>query len=156
VARSDVALLILRLAGFGLLVVHGWSKLVALAGGDTRFAEGIGQLGFPAPLVFAWAAALAESLGGLLVGVGLLTRFAAPACAFTMLVAAFGRHRAHLHFLAWLGLRPASEEARKAWGNPELALLYLIVFIALAFLGSGRISLDHVLGTRGKGSGKKR
>jgi putative oxidoreductase len=154
-ARSDIALLVLRLTGFGLLFGHGWSKLVAVAGGDTRFAEGLGQLGFPAPMAFAWAAALAESLGGLLVGLGLFTRFAAPVCAFTMAVAAFGRHQAHQHLLVSLGVRSASEDTLKAWGNPELALLYLSAFVAIALLGAGRVSLDHLLGGRGRAPKKR-
>jgi len=154
-ARNDIALLLLRLSGFGLLCIHGWGKLVALAGGDTRFADGLGQLGLPVPLAFAWAAALAETLGGLLVGLGLFTRFAAPACAITMAVAAFGRHQAHQHLLVRLGLRSASEDTLKAWGNPELALLYLACFVAVALMGAGRFSLDHALGGKGRGAKKR-
>jgi putative oxidoreductase len=154
-ARTDLALLVLRLPGFGLLCMHGWSKLVALAAGDTRFADGLGQMGLPAPLAFAWAAALAETLGGLLVGLGLFSRFAAPVCAITMAVAAFGRHQFHQHLLVAVGLRSASEEALKAWGNPELALLYLVCFLAVALMGAGRFSLDHALGGKGRGPKKR-
>ena len=150
-ARSDIALLGLRLAGFGLLFIHGWGKLVALAGGQAGFVDSVARLGFPAPMVFAWAAALGETLGGLLVGLGLFTRFAAPVCAFTMAVAAFAQHHAHQHLLVKLHLRSASEETLKGWGNPEMALLYLACFLAVALLGAGRYSLDHLLGTRGKG-----
>ena len=154
-ARHDIALLILRLAGFGLLFAHGWGKLVALAGGDARFVEGVGKLGFPMPLAFAWAAALAETLAALLVGLGLFTRAAASLCAFTMLVAAFGRHQAHQHLMVKLGMRSAGDEALQAWGNPELALLYLAVFVAIALLGAGRFSLDHAMGGRGRAPKKR-
>jgi len=68
--------------------------------------QGVANLGFPAPALFAWAAALAEFLGGLLVFLGLGTRVAAAFAAFTMVVAGFARHKAHLHFAAWLGLVP--------------------------------------------------
>jgi putative oxidoreductase len=154
-ARADVALFILRLSGFGLLVVHGWGKLVSLAGGNTGFADAVGRLGFPMPLAFAWAAALGETLGGLLVGLGLFTRFAAPVCAFTMAVAAFAMHQAHKHLLVKLGLLSASPETVKAWGSPEMALLYLACFVAVALLGAGRFSLDHLLGARGRAPKKR-
>jgi putative oxidoreductase len=152
--RTDVALLVLRLAGLGLCFVHGWGKFLGLAGGNTRFVDGVTQLGFPFPLVFAWAAALSEVLGGLLVGLGLFTRWAAAACAFTMAVAGFLQHKALSHLLVALHLRSASEETVKSWGSPEMALLYLACFVAVALLGPGRASLDHLL--RGKKGPKRR
>jgi len=50
--------------------------------------------------------------------------------------------------LARLGLAPVPEEALKAWGNPELALVYLLLFAAVALLGAGRFSIDARLGRR--------
>ena len=59
---------------------------------------------------------------------GLVTRLAAiPLCA-TMFVAAFLRHHALQHLLVALGAMKASEETVRSWGNPELALVYLVVF----------------------------
>lgn len=144
---TDLALLVLRLAGLGLALAHGWGKVAMLASGaGGRFVEAIAAMGFPAPAVFAWAAALAEFAGGLLVAVGLGTRLAAGFAAFTMLVAAFGRHHAHGQLLSWLGLAPVPAETLKAWGNPELALVYLAIFLALALVGPGRFSADRALG----------
>jgi len=154
--RTDVALLVLRLAGLFLCFNHGWSKVVGLAGGDHGFADGVAHLGFPAPLVFAWAAALSESLGGLLVGLGLLARWAAAFCAFTMAVAAFVQHHALQHLLVALHLRSASEETVKGWGNPEMALLYLAAFLGVALMGPGRASLDYLLRGKKGGGAKKR
>lgn len=147
---KDVALLLLRISGILLAVNHGWGKIASLTSGEgTRFMSGLGEMGFPMPGVFAWAAALSEMLGGALVAVGLFTRIAAPFAAFTMFVAAFLRHKAHLQVVSALGIAPLTEEAVKKLGNPELASLYFFVFFALAALGPGRISLDHIL--RGKG-----
>ena len=149
VLSKDIALLILRLTGLLLALGHGWGKVVSLSsGGGDRLVQSVAELGFPLPGLFAWAAALAEFLGGLCVALGLGTRVAAGFAAFTMAVAAFGRHRAHAQLLAWAGLTSPSDEARKAWGNPELALVYLAIFVAIALLGAGRLALDPLLGRK--------
>lgn len=146
---KDLSLLLIRLTGVGLAVAHGWGKVFSLAsGGGARFVEGVAALGFPMPALFAWAAALAEFGGGLLVALGLGTRVAAAFAAFTMAVAAFGRHKAHLHLLVALGLSDASQETLKAWGNPELALVYFAVFLAVALAGPGRFALDSLVGRK--------
>ena len=139
----DVGLLVLRLSGLGLAIFHGWPKLSGLLAGTSRFAEGVAAMGFPMPVVFAWAAALAETVGGMLVFVGFGTRIAAALCAITMLVAAFGRHHAHHYLLDKLGLMTVTPEQAKAWGNPELALVYALAFVALVLAGAGGLSIDR-------------
>jgi putative oxidoreductase len=138
----DFALLVLRLAGLGLAIFHGWGKLARLLGGDTRFAQGLVEMGFPLPLFFAWAAALSETVGGTLVTLGLFTRVAAAFCAITMAVAAFARHHALDLLFVRLGLMEVPPERLSAWGNPELALMYFLAFVAIALAGGGGLSLD--------------
>jgi len=87
----DIGLLILRLAGLYLAAGHGWGKLVGLASGQSRFVEGVANMGFPMPVLFAWAAGLAEFAGGLAMALGLFTRWAALLAGCTMFVAAFVR-----------------------------------------------------------------
>lgn len=141
----DVGLLLIRLSGFYLALGHGLGKTVALASGKgAGFITNVGALGFPIPAVFAWAAALAELVGGLLVGLGLGTRAAALFPMVTMFVAAFVRHRAHGQALIALGMKSTPEEVIAAWGNPELALIYFMCFATIFFLGPGRVSLDYV------------
>ena len=54
-SSADLALLLLRLSGIGLAVFHGWPKLAALAGGTSRFHEGLAAMGLPLPVALAWA-----------------------------------------------------------------------------------------------------
>jgi putative oxidoreductase len=146
---QDLGRLALRLSGLLMAFGHGWGKVQSLVtGGGERLVEGVGALGFPWPLVFAWAAALAEFAGGLLVALGLATRVAAAFAGFTMAVAAFMVHHAHGHLLANLGLVPVDEKTREGWGNPEMALLYLLIFVSVALAGPGRYSIDARLAKR--------
>ncbi|HUG52587.1 MAG TPA: DoxX family protein [Vicinamibacteria bacterium] len=141
----DLALLVLRLSGLGLLLWHGWGKLARMAGGDYGFVAGVGRLGFPYPTFFAWAAVVAETLLPVLIALGLFTRPAAAICTFNMAVAAFLRHQAHRQGLMLVGLGSYPEEVVKGWGNPELALVYMAVFLALALAGGGRYALERTL-----------
>lgn len=121
---QEVTLTFLRMfAGFSLAFAHGQGKLPPSDG----FIEGVAGLGFPMPLVFAWAAALAESVGGFLMAIGLATRFAALSATFTMIVAAFGAH------------------AADPFGRKEMALLYMFIGLVFVIRGSGRISVDRFL-----------
>ena len=121
---ADVALLILRvMAGFALAYYHGLGKIPPSPG----FVEGVAEMGYPAPHLFAWAAALAETVGGTLLAVGLFTRPASFFIAWTMASAFFIRH-ADDTFL----------QAEKAYLFGGIALFYLLT-------GAGRFSLDHLL-----------
>jgi putative oxidoreductase len=123
---ADVGLLAVRLfAGLGLAFGHGMGKLPP----SPRFLAGVEEMGFPAPAVFGWAAALAEAVGGTLIAVGILTRPAALFVLFTMLVAAFMREG-------------------PAFADKEKALLYGAVALMLVLTGAGRYSLDAALARR--------
>ena len=146
----DLALLLLRMAGLYLALGHGWGKISSLIaqGSGAGIVKGVAQLGFPAPLVFAWLAGLSEFVGGLCVALGLFTPIAAAFAAFTMAVASFGRHHALQQLLGLLEVRSVSEEQAKAWGNPELSIVYLLVMVTVGLTGPGAFSLDRALGRR--------
>lgn len=147
---EDLGLLVLRMAGLGLALFHGYGKVQALSsGGGERFIASMAAMGFPIPAVFAWAAALSEFFGGLCVGLGVRTRIAAGFAAVTMMITAFGQHRAHWQLLHILRIDTEPAEVRVAWGSPELALVYGAVFLALVVFGPGSLSLDRLFGRKG-------
>lgn len=121
---ADGALTLLRaFTGLALAFGHGLGKLPP----SEKFVAGVGSLGFPAPGLFAWAAALSEFGGGLLLALGLATRPAATLVCFTMAVAAFGQH----------------------WSDPfskkEPALLFGTIALTFVLLGSSRYGLDRLV-----------
>lgn len=124
----DHGLLLLRLGvGLGFIWYHGWDKLL---GGPDRWAE-VGQatghlgLGF-APVLFGFLAALAESLGGLLIALGLFFRPAAVALACVMFTATVFHHATGI-------------------GTPAHSFKNFWLFVGLVAVGPGRFSLDHLL-----------
>ena len=119
--------LVLRVfAGLAFAFGHGLGKLPVSDG----FIEATAGMGFPFPAFFAWAAALAEFGGGLLLAAGLLTRPAAFLALLTMLVAAFIRH------------------AEDPFGRKEKALLFAAIWTYFLFAGPGRYSFDELIQRR--------
>jgi putative oxidoreductase len=120
--RPALGLLILRVvAGLSLSLAHGMGKLPV----SDKFIEGVGRMGFPVPVVFAWAAALAESVGGLLLALGWFTRPAAAMIVATMTTAVVLRH------------------AGDPFGNRELPLLFGTIALMFLLVGAGRYSIDE-------------
>ena len=124
---TDLGLLVIRLwFGVVMAVEHGISKF----GKIEMFAGGLASNGVPAPELMAWLAALTETLGGLFIALGFLTRPAALGLVVTMCVAAFVEH------------------ANDPFQKMEFALLYGFGFLGLALSGPGRLSLDHLIGKK--------
>ena len=106
----------------------GWGKLHGLDDLVAYFT----QLGIPFASVQAPMVAGIEFLGGLLLVLGLFTRFAAVPLMGTMVVAILTAKWEDIHGLADLV------------GTLEFA--YLAMFLWLAVAGGGKLSLDHALG----------
>lgn len=124
---ADGGVLMLRVGlGLAMAFAHGLGKLPPSAG----FVENTADLGFPAPTLFAWLAALSEFAGGILVAVGLLTRPAALSLVATMAVAFFLQH------------------GGDAFADKELAFVYGVAFLGIALVGPGRYSVDAGLRRR--------
>lgn len=135
-AVGDLGLAIARV-GIGLYMAfgHGYGKIFGedRFGPPQGFVDLVDSLGFPAPLAFAWMAAISEFLGGLALAAGLLTRPAALTFIGTMAVAAFLQH----------GSDPWAASPGEA--SKEMAMLYMLPAIAFLALGGGRFSIDEVL-----------
>lgn len=112
--------------GVTMAVAHGLGKMPP----PEMMIEKLNSMGFPAAVFFAWCAALAEVVGGVLLAIGLLTRPAALFIGFTMLIAGFVIH------------------ASDPFQHKELALMYLAVSLLFAIKGAGRYSVDAVISKR--------
>lgn len=93
----DVGLLVIRVAIGVLVLGHGLQKLTGWFGGPglAGWSHMLEEMGYRRPRALAWLHAAAESLGGLLLAVGLLTPLAVAAVVGVMLnaiVVAHGRN----------------------------------------------------------------
>lgn len=120
--------LILRAsAGVMIFYVHGWHKLEGgLAylreGAPWKLAEEVAAMGFPAPIVSAFAATIVQFVCAPLLAVGLLTRLNAALLTGALSVAIL--------------------QNLLADRDPQLAILYTLIMLTMVFWGGGRFSLD--------------
>lgn len=118
----------LRLALGTVFVAHGWAKLGTPLGTPEGF--NIEGWNWPYPVFWAWVVALVETIGGLLIVVGFLTRLAALLIAAVMAVAIV-KLKAEQGFI----------------GGFEFEFSLMMIAVALFFTGGGRLSVDRdVLG----------
>jgi len=138
ILRTDagIAALILRVPVGLILAAHGAQKLFGWFGGNglAGTAGWMSSIGIEPGYMMAILAGSAEFFGGLALILGLLTRPAAVAAAFTMLVAIFSVHISNGLFAANNGY--------------EYALTLMVALIALAVQGGGQMSVDQALTQR--------
>jgi putative oxidoreductase len=117
--------LILRLALGLSMAVHGYQKVVP-HGALNHHAHYIVTLGIPYWL--GYVSAFTEFVGGMLLVIGLLTRFAAALIAIDMLVALFtvGIHQ--------------------GFGIYNYIIALAAIAIMLVFYGAGTVALDRKIG----------
>jgi len=130
---QPIALLVLRLALGAVMVGHGYHKV---NGHVHDFAGFLTSMHIPAWL--AYVVAVTEFLGGILILLGLFTRFAALAICIDMVVAILKVHLPH-------GLLGA--------GGYEFPLALAAIAFSLIFFGAGPVALD---GIRRPGAGGSR
>ena len=121
---QSLGLLILRVGAGGLLLGgHGWAKITHFSESAATFADPIG-VGHGVSLALV---VFAEVVCAALVAVGLATRIASIPIIIFLCVAAFLQH------------------ADDPWSKKELALVYLVPFLAILAAGGGRFALDAVV-----------
>ncbi|MGH9776209.1 MAG: DoxX family protein [Candidatus Acidiferrales bacterium] len=131
---TPLALLLLRVSLGIVFIYHGYPKLFTSAPQAAHFFV---RAGFPS--YFAYIAGAIEFFGGILLIVGLFTRFASLLITCEMAVALW---RVHQLQGGWLAV-----------DNYEYPLVLACACFALVALGAGIISLDHAI-FRGGGKGK--
>lgn len=116
---ADPVYCLMRLIVGLLFACHGTQKIFGMAGGNVASAP-LMQFG-------GWI----ELLGGILIAIGLFTRYAAFFSSGMMAVAYFMAH--------------AGQGALPIVNKGELAVAYCFVFLFVFFYGPGRISLDAMI-----------
>ena len=122
----NTAMLLTRLAFGGIMMYHGYEKLIGFSTIKNSFMNflGIGSTMSLALVVFA------EFFCALFIVLGLFTRFAAIALLICMSVAFFMAHKGVIF----------GEK------GGETALLFLVGYTVLLLVGPGKISVDSMIG----------
>jgi putative oxidoreductase len=136
----DLAWFIVRLTAGGMLLVHGIMKIMpaaekGLAATVEAFAAGaLARRGIEPAVPLAYAVFAIETIGALLIVLGVFTRLAAAAAAIEFAVITFVAHWAN-------GFGFSSP--RGGWEYP---LFWGLILFAIALRGGGPYSLDRKLG----------
>jgi putative oxidoreductase len=130
----DAGLVLMRIVLGTIMAAHGAQKLFGWFGGHGLAGTGgwLESMGFRPARLHAAVNGLAEFGGGILLGLGLLTPLGAAAVAGVMFVAIATVHWSHGFF--------------NTSGGYEFNLLIVATAIALAIIGPGEISIDHLAG----------
>ena len=123
---NSIALLLARLAvGYGFYepAMMKWNDIGAVA-------EWFGSIGIPLPTLNAYLAASTETVGIVLLVLGLFIRFVSIPLMIVMLVAIFMVHYGH-----------GFSAVNNGYEIPLYYLLFLLLFFSN---GAGRFSLDHL------------
>lgn len=118
------ATLLLRLALGGLIIPHGYSKLINFASRSSSFSDPF-HIGHPTSMALV---IFAEFFCGVFILLGLFTRLACIPLIIAMGVIVFSIHKGDF------------------FGEAEKAALFLLGYLALLFTGPGKISMDKLIG----------
>lgn len=125
--------LVLRVPIGIIFAAHGAQKLFGWFGGYGLAGTGawMDSIGLSPGVLMAFLAGAAEFFGGLALVLGVLTRPAAAALAFAMLIAIFSVHFENGLFMSNNGY--------------EFGLALLVASVSLLFSGAGKLSVDAFL-----------
>ena len=128
---NEWSLTLLRIVLGVIFTYHGHMKLF-VPGGFTGSVQFFASIGLPAPLYSALIVSFLEFFGGLLLLIGMLTRWVLALLIIEMLVAFFKVH-----------LRSGFFISQTAYGY-EYLLLILASLVVLLAGGAGRLSLGKM------------
>ena len=126
----ETSYLMLRFfTGVMMCYYHGWSKLMADSSRWERLGNALTYwIGLDSlKITFGFLAAFSESIGALLIAIGLLTRPSAFLLGITMMVASSKK-------ISEVGI-----------DGSELPLLFLILCLVILLKGPGKFSIDRFL-----------
>jgi putative oxidoreductase len=127
-STQSIAWAMLRiLSGLMFAVGHGYGKMFGERA--QAFLGGMDFFGIDVGINMLWIAGVIEFFGGILLALGLFTRWTALLSAILMVMAYLAAH------WAWF----------PTLNNGELAALYFVVFFAIFAYGPGRLSLDAII-----------
>ena len=126
----DVQLFLFRI----ILVIGFYSPAMMKVKNLEGVAEWFGSMSYPFPMVSAILAMTTEVLGIVLLTLGLGTRVIALPMMFIMVVAIFTTH--------------ISNGFAAGDNGFEIPLYYILMLFALVVYGSGKYSLDYLLGKK--------
>ena len=118
------ATFVLRLALGGLVIPHGYSKLISFAARSSTFTDPL-HIGHPISMALV---IFAEFFCGIFILLGFFTRLACIPLIISMAGALFYVHKGDF------------------FDTGEKATLFLLGYIALLFTGPGKISVDKFIG----------
>ncbi len=131
--KPGFGIAILRIVTGLIFFMHGWQKFTGEGGLDGTSGF-LGSLGIPAPYFMAILLIATELIGGIMLILGLFTRYVAVAEAIAMVVALVTVHLDKGFF---------SQN-----GGYEYVLALIGASLALVLLGSGSLALDNLLSPR--------
>jgi putative oxidoreductase len=127
---SDLAYLIVRVVAGAWLIPHGWAKWGM--GAQAVAANVLGRRGIEPALFFAYVIMILETLGGIMLVIGLFTRPVALLLFIEFLVIVFKAHLPN-------GWNPSA-------GGAEFVAMWCLILLAILLRGGGPWSVDRKLG----------
>jgi uncharacterized membrane protein YphA (DoxX/SURF4 family) len=126
---------VVRVAAGAVMAVHGVDKLVD---GPAGFGAFLGSMGVPAPTPMGWAVAFGETLGGVLLVVGLLSRLTALLLTVHLCVA-IALVNSDTGFMT-------PHQGPAAGAGAGFPLMMVAAFLVVLLAGPGPLALDRSLG----------
>lgn len=126
---SDIAYVIVRVTVGLMLLPHGWAKV---GGGIAGVSAYFARIHLEPAILFTVIAMFNETIGGILIAIGLFTR---PVAALII-----------IEFLTLLFVVHVPRGYGVALNGAEFPLMWLLILIAVLLRGGGPYSVDRMIG----------